>query len=111
MVSGTTSTSHKGDDHTICLSDDILYNVINEGTTADLWYRLENLYMMKSLSKKLVKEALHEEAVIHPSDEGRYIYSISKCFQYDFQRLVGSEGKARRRRQSSSILLFSSIKL
>jgi len=37
----------------LCLSDEILYNVMNEETTADLSCRLESLYMTKSLSNKL----------------------------------------------------------
>ena len=37
----------------ICLSNEVLYNVMNEETTASLWYRLECLYMTKSLSNKL----------------------------------------------------------
>jgi len=35
---------------TLCLSDEILYNVMNEKTTAGFWCRLESLYMTKSLS-------------------------------------------------------------
>ena len=38
------------------LSDEILYNVMNEEITADLWCRLESLYMTKSLSNKLFKK-------------------------------------------------------
>ena len=34
----------------LCLSDDVLYNAINEKTTAQLWCKLESLYMTKSLS-------------------------------------------------------------
>ena len=37
----------------LCLSDEVLYNVMNKETTAGLWCRLESLYMMKSLSNKL----------------------------------------------------------
>jgi len=37
----------------LCLSDEILYNVMNEETTADLSCRLESLYMTKNLSNKL----------------------------------------------------------
>src|SRR5436190_6822526 len=37
----------------LCLSDEVLYNVMNEETTAGLWSRLESLYMTKSLSNKL----------------------------------------------------------
>jgi len=35
------------------LSDEVLYNVMNEVTTADRWCRLKSLYMTKSLSNKL----------------------------------------------------------
>src|SRR3954464_3710093 len=37
----------------LCLSDEVLYNVMNEDTAAGLWSRLESLYMTKSLSNKL----------------------------------------------------------
>jgi len=37
----------------LCLSDEVLNNVMNEETTAGLWCRLETLYMTKSLSNKL----------------------------------------------------------
>ena len=38
---------------TLCLSDEVLYNVLNEDTAAEMWNRLESLYMTKSLSNKL----------------------------------------------------------
>jgi len=37
----------------LCLLDEVLYNVMNEKTTADFWCRLESLYIMKSLLNKL----------------------------------------------------------
>src|SRR5436189_2232937 len=37
----------------LCLSDEVLYNVLNEDTAAGMWNRLESLYMTKSLSNKL----------------------------------------------------------
>ena len=37
----------------LCLSDEVLYNVMNEETTADFLCRLESLYMTKSLSNRL----------------------------------------------------------
>jgi len=37
----------------LCLLDEVLYNVMNEETTAGLWYRLESMCMTKSLSNKL----------------------------------------------------------
>ena len=40
----------------LCLSDEVLYNVMNAETTAGLWCRLESLYMTKSLSNKIFKK-------------------------------------------------------
>src|SRR4051812_42285256 len=37
----------------LCLSDEVLYNVMNENTAAGMWSRLESLYMTKSLFNKL----------------------------------------------------------
>src|SRR3954463_2568735 len=37
----------------LCLSDEVLYNVINEDSAEGLWSRLESLYMTNSLSNKL----------------------------------------------------------
>jgi len=37
----------------LCLSEEVLYNVMNEETITGLWRRLESLYMTKSLSNKL----------------------------------------------------------
>ena len=37
----------------LCLSNEVLYNVMKEETTIGLWCRLESLYMKKSLSNKL----------------------------------------------------------
>ena len=37
----------------LCPSDEVLYNIMNEETTAGLWCRLESMYMTKSLSNKL----------------------------------------------------------
>ena len=60
----------------LCLSDEVLYNVMNEETTASLWYRLGNIY------RRRVCGALHEEAVIQSSDEVRYACSTtSQYFQ------------------------------
>src|SRR3954470_616702 len=37
----------------LCLSDEVLFNVLNEDTAAGIWNRLKSLYMTKSLSNKL----------------------------------------------------------
>ena len=43
----------------LCLSDEVLYNVMNEETTVSLWCKLESLYMTKSLSNKLFMKQLY----------------------------------------------------
>ena len=37
----------------LCLSDQVFYNVMNKKIIVDLCYKLESLYMTKSLSNKL----------------------------------------------------------
>ena len=37
----------------LCLTYEIMYNVMDEETTTSLWSRLEMLYMAKNLSNKL----------------------------------------------------------
>jgi len=44
----------------LCLTDEIMYNVMDEKMVMSLWSRLETLYMTKSLSNKLyLKKQLH----------------------------------------------------
>ena len=44
----------------LCLSDEVLYNVMNKKITAGLWYKLES-----------IQQTLFEEASIQSSDERR----------------------------------------
>jgi hypothetical protein len=37
----------------LCLSDEVLFNIIGEDTTSGLWSKLESLYMTKSLTRKI----------------------------------------------------------
>ena len=37
----------------LCLSDEVLYNMMKKETTIGLWFRLKSLYMTTSLSNKL----------------------------------------------------------
>jgi len=46
----------------LCLSDELLYNIMDDETTNGLWCRLESLYMMKSLSNKLVGPKAHHSS-------------------------------------------------
>ncbi|KAK8918612.1 hypothetical protein KSP39_PZI021035 [Platanthera zijinensis] len=40
----------------LCLTDEVMYNVVDTETTTDLWTKLEELYMSKSLTNKLYVE-------------------------------------------------------
>jgi len=54
----------------LCLSDEHFYNIMKEETIAGLWYSLKRAFKWW----EFVKQALHEEAVIQSSDEGKYAY-------------------------------------
>ncbi|KAK8916497.1 hypothetical protein KSP39_PZI022667 [Platanthera zijinensis] len=44
----------------LCLADEVMYNVVEVETTVDLWRKLEELYMSRSLTNKLyVKKQLY----------------------------------------------------
>ena len=34
----------------LCLTDDVMFNIVGEDTTSGLWSKLESLYMTKSLT-------------------------------------------------------------
>ena len=38
----------------LCLADDIITEIADQDTAAGLWLKLESLYMMKSLTNKLL---------------------------------------------------------
>ena len=38
----------------LCLADDVITEVAEEESASGLWFKLENLYMTKSLTKKLL---------------------------------------------------------
>ena len=51
---GLEGDESKGGKHDpLYLTDDVIYNVMDEETATRLWSRLETLYMTKSLSNKL----------------------------------------------------------
>jgi hypothetical protein len=37
----------------LCLADDVLFNIIGEDTTSGLWRKLESVYMIKSLIRRI----------------------------------------------------------
>ena len=38
----------------LCLADDVLFNIVSKKTTVVLWRKLENLYMTKSLTNRIL---------------------------------------------------------
>ena len=68
--------SRKGDDHTMPIRQDPLQRHERKDNCSSLVSAGELLY-----DEEFVEQALHEEAVTQPLDEGRYTYSTtSKCF-------------------------------
>jgi len=37
----------------LCLADNVLFNIVSEKTTVDLWMKLESMYMTKSLTNRI----------------------------------------------------------
>lgn len=52
----------------MCLSDEVLYNVMNEETTVGLWCKPERLYMMKSLLNKFFMKKTSKKHRYFPED-------------------------------------------
>ena len=87
----------------LCLSDVVLYNVMNEETTAGLWCRLESLYMAKSLSNKLfTKKQLYSLRM----KEGTLILQHLNAFNRILSDFLALEVKLK---EDKAILLFSSL--
>ena len=79
------------------LSDEILYNVMNEETTASLWCQLESLYIMKSLSNKLfMKKQLYSLRMKEGTPSLQYLNAFNRILS-DLLTLkvkLEEEGKA-----------------
>ena len=67
----------------LCLSDEILCNVMNGETTVELWCRLESVYMIKNLSNKLfMKKQLYSlrlkegTSILHLNDFNRILSDL-----------------------------------
>ena len=87
----------------LCLSDEALYYMMNEETTAGLWYRLKSLYMMKSLSNKLfIKKQLYSLRM----KEGSPILQHLNAFNRILSDLLVLEVKLE---EDKSLLLLSSL--
>ena len=86
----------------LCLSDEILYNVMNRETKSGLWCRLHD--------KEFVEQALHEELYSLRMKEGMSILQHLNVFNRILSDLLALEVKLEKR-QSSYVTLFSFINL
>src|SRR3954468_12340257 len=88
----------------LCLSDEILYNVMNEDTAAELWSRLESLYMMKSLSNKLY---MKKQPYCFRMAEGTLILQHLNAFNKIVSDLLALEVKMEE--EDKALMLLSSL--
>src|SRR4051812_3314155 len=88
----------------LCLSDEVLYNVLNEDTVAGMWSRLESLYMTKSLSNKLyMKKKLYCLRMA----EGTSILQHLNAFNKIVSDLLALEVKLKE--EDKALILLSSL--
>src|SRR3954465_1206486 len=88
----------------LCLSDDVLYNVLNEDTAAGMWNRLESLYMIKSLSNQLyMKKQLYCLCM----EEGTPILQHLNAFNKIVSDLLALEVKMEE--EDKALILLSSL--
>jgi len=88
----------------LCLSDEVLYDVINKETTAGLWSTLESLYMTKSLSNKLFMKKLLYSLQIK---EGTFILQYLNAFNKILSNLLALEVKLEE--EDKALMLLSSF--
>jgi len=87
----------------VCLSNEVLYNVMNEEIIAGLWCRLESLYMTKSLSNKLfMKKQFYNLQM----KEGKPILKYLNVFNRILSNLLALEVKLKEE-DKALLLLFS----
>ena len=88
----------------LCISDEVLYNVMNKETTAGFYYRLESLYLTKSLSNKLfMKKHLYSLRM----KESMFILKHFNTFNRILNDLLALEVKLKEK--SKALLLLSSL--
>jgi len=59
----------------LCLLDEVLYNVMNEKTTACLWCKLESLH-----DEEFIQQTLFEKAVVQYSNKGTPVLQHLNAF-------------------------------
>jgi len=87
----------------LCLSNEVLYNMMNEESTAALWCRLESLYLTKSLSNKLfMKKQLYSLRM----KEGTPILQYLNGFNRILSNLLALEVKLEKENKTLLLLSF-----
>src|SRR3954470_23814716 len=88
----------------LCLSDEVLYNVMNEDTAAGMWSRLESLYKTKSLSNKLY---MKKQLYCLRMAEGTPILQHLNAFNKIVSNLLALEVKFKG--EDKALILLSSL--
>ncbi|KAK8966007.1 hypothetical protein KSP40_PGU019629 [Platanthera guangdongensis] len=88
----------------LCLADEVMYNVIEAETTMDLWRKLEELYMSRSLTNKLyVKKQLYSLRM----SEGTQLLNHMNVFNKLVSQLRSMDVKVEE--EDRALLLLSSL--
>ena len=88
----------------LCLLDEVLCNVMNKKTTAGLWCKLKNLYMIKNLSYKLF---LNKQLYSLRMKEGILVLQHLNTFNQILTDLLALEVKLEEK--DKTLLLLSSL--
>jgi len=88
----------------LCLSYEVLYSIMKKKITADLWCKLESLYMMMSLSNKLfLKKQLYSLRMTEETSVLQHLNMLNQILR----DLLALEVKLEE--EDKSLLLLSSL--
>ena len=63
----------------LCLADELMYDVMDDVSTAAIWMKLESWYMSKSLTNKLnLKRKLYELKMAEGEDLAQHVHAFNK---------------------------------
>ena len=63
----------------LCLADELMYDVMDDVSTATIWLKLESRYMSKSLTNKLnLKRKLYELKMAKGADLAQHVHTFNK---------------------------------